>query len=1413
MKKTLSVLVLTLVLVSLQQAEHPAQAQSDSPFWTIEERATTEGYASSQSINRGESVSFHVHTVAPSYDLDVYRIGWYGGTGGRLVHAVEDLPGAQRPVPAPDPATGMIEANWPVSYTLTTGSTWASGYYVARMTPSDGSEPGSIPFIVRDDSSTADIIYIVPFTTYQAYNAWGTKSLYDSNSTGENSNGHTRAYKVSYNRPYDLQGGLKYLYSGDYQMIRWLEREGYDVTYAANVDLHRNPSLYQTHKVLLANYHDEYYTWEMRGTVEAARDANVDLTYFTSNNIYWQMRWESSPTTGAPYRVVTCYKDATLDPINADGSTANDYLTTVLFRDPPVNAPENELLGVMYDGDFGDEINFDLIITNADHPSYTWVFDGTGLTNGSVVPEVIGDEFDKVFNNGFTPPGQVSLSNSPIVYPEFGIDSVQNMSIYQAASGAYVFNASTNRWALKLDDTKWDATLDVAPSLQQMTRNLLNRMIGGGYTPTPWTGDSYIYDDATTYEWFNNNSPADLSDTTEAFSGRRSIRVDFEAPDIAEDPDSRLSLRTDTPIDISGYTTLEFAAKATLENQQLVLFFLDGSENVETTETLVISDYGFPSTTDWTYYRLPISDFYDGDTTATQSVKFFFIVAASQYGTVYFDNIRFTNAPVDSTPPTLTGTIPADDSTFISVDTDLTLIFDEEVKAGSGNITVKLTSDDSPVQTVDVSQAAINGNTAVIDLPSDLSISTDYYVQVDSGAFTDIFGNPYGGIGSKTAWNFQTADKVDITPPTVLTLSPEDNASGVELDANLVIQFTETVQKGTSGSITVYDTNDAVVQSIAVTDAAVDVAGDTATIDLPSNLDDSAGYYVLVDAGAFEDPGNNPFAGISSPLVWNFTTLDSTPPAVFRRTPPNNAVDVAVDTNLSVRFTETVQRGVSGSIILHEAGGAVVASWDINGGDVTVAGDTVTINPAFDLAYGISYTVSIDSGALVDTSGNPFGGLSSEQWKFTTAAQPTQQAQITAFDAGTDHWFGSGAAVDGDTLVVGAYGEDGYSGALYVYERAGANRWQLRQKLKVSGASDIGFVVDINNDTIITSSFTEDNAAGAAYVFTRSGSTWTQQQRLVASDRADGDEFGNDVAVSGDTAVISASQAANAQGAAYIFTRSGSTWTQTAKLTAGDAANGENFGQQVAIAGEIAIVSAPGDNNDQGAIYFFRGSAGWSQRLKLGAADGLPGEQFGFSVALDDAGNRAVVGAVGDDGDLGAAYVIGGSGDTWAQEAKLTLEERDVGEFFGGAVDIDGDKIIIGAYESFREDLFAGVSYVFLNIGGSTWQQHTTIIPSDRTRADYFGWSTAIEGDAVLIGAYSAPVDALTRAGKVYAYSVPTRTRDVNADGAVTPADALFVINRIGNTPTGEDAPADINGDGDIDTNDANAVLNVIGTK
>lgn len=466
--------------------ENARAGQSD---WVLTDPADheVEGYASATSIQRGEPLRLYIHSSDPSVRADIYRMGWYGGTGARLVRGGITLPGVRQPMPTPDPVTGLIECQWQVSYTLATASPerddWLSGVYLVKLTGSASGKQSYIIFVVREDDRPSDFLFQSSVTTFQAYNHWGGKSTYPSNSRDEQ-----WARKVSFNRPYARsqhpQGGSgtgagEFLTAmsihptrtlstagWEYNMVRWLERHGYDVTYSTDLDTHAQPEFWKGHRAWLSVGHDEYWSHEMRRHVEAARDHGVGLGFFSANTCYWQIRMEPSPATGEPNRTMVSYKEVALqeDPLALDGDPSNDHLITVQWRDLPVQRPEHALLGVMYGT---VPVDGDILITNPSHP----LFDGVDLPPDHRLTGLLGYEIDQAFPDG--PAGLTILAHSP--YSRDGQAIYGDMTLYAAPSGAPVFAAGTIQWSWGLDNYNAPAlrTFRSSRAAEGITSNIL----------------------------------------------------------------------------------------------------------------------------------------------------------------------------------------------------------------------------------------------------------------------------------------------------------------------------------------------------------------------------------------------------------------------------------------------------------------------------------------------------------------------------------------------------------------------------------------------------------------------------------------------------------------------------------------------------------------------------------------------------------------------------------------------------------------------------------------------------------------------------------------------------------------------------------------------------------------------------
>jgi len=418
-----------------------------------------EGYASAVSVNRGEDIKLYVNTKEPTYSVEVLRIGWYGGRGMKRMMAAVTRRGLAQAAPIVDSASGLIECDWQDPYTLHVPdsddpSVWPSGIYVAKLTTGATGKQSYIVFVVRDDRRPSDLLFQSSVTTYQAYNDWGGRSLYSK----------PRASKVSFNRPYLHGHGTGNLLDWELSLVLFLEKEGYDVTYTTDVDTHEQGNLLSLHKAFLSTGHDEYWSWQMRDNVEAARDNGVNLAFFGANVAYWQIRFEPSSITGDSDRTIICYKNKSADPISSADDLPTRRLTTVKFRSSPVDRPEDALVGVMYES---DPVQSDLVVADAS----SWVFEGTGLKSGDRLPGLLGYEVDR--SSDHTPSGTTLLAHSP--YPFRGNTRYSDMVLYTAPSGSIVFATGTMQWSWGLVDPGIEGKRYENSAVQRATRNVLRR--------------------------------------------------------------------------------------------------------------------------------------------------------------------------------------------------------------------------------------------------------------------------------------------------------------------------------------------------------------------------------------------------------------------------------------------------------------------------------------------------------------------------------------------------------------------------------------------------------------------------------------------------------------------------------------------------------------------------------------------------------------------------------------------------------------------------------------------------------------------------------------------------------------------------------------------------------------------------
>jgi hypothetical protein len=463
-----------------------------------------QGFATDISVNVGETISFKVESASPAYRIDIYRLGYYGGMGARQVASI--TPSVALPQSQPACLTDMTVrlydcGNWAVSASWAVPRDAVSGIHIARLVREDN-EPASwapdnsrttaarptpsphaygalglgrlanalkeprashIYFVVRDDERRADLLFQTMDTTWQAYNRAGITSTYGS---FDPARPMERAYKVSLNRPYVTRDyrAVNLVFNAEYPMLRWLEANGYDVTYSTGVDSDRRGALIRNHKVFLSVGHDEYWSGAQRAHVEAARDAGVHLAFFSGNDVFWKIRWEPSiDPSHTPYRTMVTYKEthanAKIDPLP-------DVWTGTWRDSRPFNPegpkPENALKGTIFTVNAWR--NDPLIVPAR--------FAGLRFWRNTEVAQlkpgqqavlgygILGHEWNEDLDNGFRPAGlmrmsETTVNNLPYIQDHGTVyaagTATHHLTLYRAPSGALVFSAGTVQWAWGLD--------------------------------------------------------------------------------------------------------------------------------------------------------------------------------------------------------------------------------------------------------------------------------------------------------------------------------------------------------------------------------------------------------------------------------------------------------------------------------------------------------------------------------------------------------------------------------------------------------------------------------------------------------------------------------------------------------------------------------------------------------------------------------------------------------------------------------------------------------------------------------------------------------------------------------------------------------------------------------------------------
>jgi hypothetical protein len=908
-----------------------------------------EGFATDDSVNAGGSIDVKINTGDNDpYRIDIYRTGYYGGTYGRLVSTIPSLSGVrQDDCQDGSGNTGLLDcSNWTTSASITTSSSWPSGTYMLHVVRTDNGNDANILFVVRNDSSTSDVLYSVPTSTYQAYNNYGDKSLYDYNSFGATTiAGTARAVKVSYDRPYASAQGYfpdpNWYATNDIVSAGFLERNGYDVTYDTSIDLHRAGSVVANHKSYVSPAHDEYWSTEMRNAVTSARNSGTGLFWMGSNQVYWKIRYEASPFSGTSNRVEVAYKSTqsgATDPVSPTGT----------WRDPAgANNPENALVGQMYIGD-NDQSSFKLGVSVAQGKGRIWRHtELTSIANDvDLGQQLVGWEWNDRVANGAEPAGVQNFASSDVNGEtvqhngrdyQAGVAATTTGTWYRAASGAYVVSAGTNYWGSGLGN---NPVGDGEPNsiIQQATINILADM-----SSRPTTPISGMVVDAA-------GGPAITSRTPTV--GATGVPTSTTISAIF---DKSLDPTTVT----SANVILTTQAGATVAS---TVAYDDATKKITLTPSQALGANALYNV------RLKAGasgiSGYGGDLGATD-VTWSFTTGAGA-------------------PPTVSSTTPASAATDVPVSSTVKAVFDRDMTAStitSSSFTLTPQVGNAVAATVTYSAST---DTATLTPASALDPTRQYTATVTTAAKAA----DGTALAADKSWTFTTADALSVSNKV-----PAPLATGIAPGVIVRATFNRAVNASTitSTNVTLKTSGGSTVASTVAYDATTKTVSITPT----STLAVSSTYTVKLAAAIAATDG----ATLGSDVTWTFTTAASAPPAptVTSRAPGASATGIPTDVTPTATFSRAMDATTfTGQTFLLRDPSSNVVSATVTYDSAT---QTARITPTSLLSPATVYTAQLTT-AVRAADGTP---LAATSWSFTTADCPcTLLSGTTPVSTGLD---------------------------------------------------------------------------------------------------------------------------------------------------------------------------------------------------------------------------------------------------------------------------------------------------------------------------------------------------------------------------------------------------------------------------
>ena len=978
-----------------------------------------QGFATDISVNKGQTVRFKISvTGGGTYAIRIYRLGYYKGNGARLITTLGTAyTGVKQPEPNTNTTTGLVDcSNWSESASWLVPSTAVSGVYIARLTRSTGSS--HIVFIVRDDAANSPILFKTSDATWQAYNAYGGNSL-DVGSTSYPA-GH--ATKGSYNRPFITRDGgggggamEDWLFNAEYPMIRFLERNGYNVSYTTDVDMERDatPITPSTHKIFLSVGHDEYWSANERTRVENARNAGVHLAFFSGNEVYWKTRWEDN------YRTLVCYKEGTLGE-NVCGTKCDPSTEwTGLWREgcayPSGGAckPENALTGQISWSDVSGAITVPGTYRSLRFWRNTSVA-SQGANQTTTFPSgTLGYEWNYEQYPASMPNGRIILSSTTVS----GL--THKLSLYRHSSGALVFGAGTVQWSWGLDNIHDRGSAAASTAMQQATVNLFADMgVQPGSLMTGLVAATASTDVQAPVPVISSplNGATVTANTAINISGTATDAGGVLAGiEVSVDGGNTWTVAT-------GTTSWSFSwTPATSGTANIRVRGFDDSGNMSvpgaagSSTNINVTVSGGAQAGTYSVFQpsvVPQITLENDGAAVSLGMKF----RATQNG--YVTGVRYYKGA--GATGTHTGTLWSSTGTKLAE-----VVFANETSSGWQQMLFSTPVSVVANTTYVVSYHSSSGDycssnpyftAAVVNGPlRGLANGEDgangLYIYANTPAF------PTSNYGSSNYFvDVVFTNVVDNTPPTVSSVTPAANATGIAQSAVLNILFSEdmTAASISTASITLRDAASNTISGTVTYNAATRTATFTAAAALSYQTVYTA--RVLSGTNGVKDAAGN---ALAADYTWSFTTLaDQVPPTVTGVSPAANAVTVNVNTAVTVTFNEAMAAASlsTSSFELRNAANALVpATVTYN-----VANRTASLTPTAPLAASTVYTARVAGGAggATDIAGNALA--SAYTWSFTTEAEPDLVPPVVSTVAPAN---GSGAVAITTALTV-TFNED-----------------------------------------------------------------------------------------------------------------------------------------------------------------------------------------------------------------------------------------------------------------------------------------------------------------------------------------------------------------------------------------------------